>query len=49
MRQVLLAGEESNERTALPGYLVAQGSAQHWVKGFELIEDGVLRCRAIDF
>jgi hypothetical protein len=43
VRQILLAGEKAQERSALLGYLVADGSAQHWVLGLQGIQDGTLR------
>ena len=43
MRQVLLAGKEAEEGTALLGGVVADGPAQHWIAGLEGIEDGALR------
>src|ERR1035441_9945652 len=49
MRQVLLAGEEAQERPALLGDVVADGAAQHWVTGFERVKDRALRDSALDF
>lgn len=39
-REVLFAGEEAEEGTALEGAVVADGSAKHGVTGFNGIEDG---------
>jgi len=47
--QILLAGEEAQERPAVKRDLVANGSAQHRIAGFERVEDGALRYGAADF
>jgi hypothetical protein len=40
---VFFAGEEAQEGAALFRGVVADGALQHWVLGFERIEDGALR------
>jgi len=42
VRQVLLAGEEPDERPALPGPLVTDGAAQHRVPGLQGVEHRAL-------
>src|SRR5271165_3518108 len=42
MGQILLAGEESQERSALPGDVVADRPAKHWITGLERVEDRAL-------
>jgi hypothetical protein len=37
-RQILLAGEEPHERSALPGDVVADRSAQHRITRLECVE-----------
>jgi hypothetical protein len=49
MGQVLLAGEESQERTALLRVMVADGTAQHGIAGLERVERRALRGGAFDF
>ena len=49
MRQILLAGEESNEGAALLSDVVAEGPAQHGIRGFKRVEHGPLRDRTFDF
>src|ERR1035438_5578391 len=48
MRQVLVAGEESQERPSLLGNMVADSAAQHRVAGFERVEDRALRDSTLD-
>src|SRR5947209_9936523 len=48
MRQVLLAGEKSQECAALLGNMIADGAAQHGVAPFQSIEDRALCHRALD-
>ena len=43
MREILLAGEEPQERPALLGDLIADRPAQHRIAGFKRVEDGALR------
>jgi hypothetical protein len=47
--EIFLAGEETQERSALLCAVVANGAAQHGIAGFERIEDGALRDRTLDF
>ena len=49
MRQIFLAGEESQERPALLRAIVANGAAQHRIAGFERVQYRALRDRALDF
>ena len=49
MGQIFLAGEEAQERPALLGDVIADGTAQHGIAGFECIEDRALRDRTYDF
>jgi hypothetical protein len=42
VREILLAGEEAQEWTALQRDLVADGAAQHGIAGLEGVEDGAL-------
>ena len=48
MRQIFLAGKEPQERPALLGDVVADGAAQHWIAGFERVEDRALRDSTLD-
>src|SRR5262249_43522868 len=48
VRQIFLAGEESQERAALLGHVIADGAFQHGVALFHRIEYGPLRHRAFD-
>jgi hypothetical protein len=43
MRKVFLAGEEAQEWAPLLGDLVADCPAEHWVLGFQCVQDGALR------
>src|SRR5258708_3741486 len=45
---VFLAGEETQERTALLRDVVADRAAQHWILGLEGVEDRALRDRTLD-
>ena len=47
--QILFAGEEAQEWTALQRAVIANGAAQHRVAGFEGVEDGALRNWGCDF
>jgi len=47
-RQILLASEEAQERTALERNVIANRPAQHGVSSLEGIENGSLRRRPID-
>lgn len=49
MRQIFLAGEEAQKRTALQRVVVADSAAQHREAGLKCVEDRALRDRAIDF
>ena len=46
--QILLAGEETQERPALLRDLVADRPAQHRIAGFERVEDRSQRDRAVE-
>src|ERR1700730_16187169 len=48
MRQILLAGEEPHERSALLRDVVADRPAQHRIAGLERVEDRALRGPAPD-
>jgi hypothetical protein len=48
MGQILLAGEEPHERPALECDMVTDRSPQHWIPGFEGIQDRALRHRSRD-
>ena len=48
MGQVLLAGEEPDERPPWPAVMIADGAAQHRVAGFQRVQDRPLRDRARD-
>ena len=48
MGQILLAGEEPQERPALLGDLVADRPAQHGIAGLERVEDRALRHLTFD-
>lgn len=48
VREVLLAREEPQERSALPRDVVANGSSQHRVAGLECVEDRSLRDSTYD-
>ena len=48
MGEVLLAGEETQEGTALPGVMISDSSAERGVAGFEGVEDGTLGDGALD-
>jgi hypothetical protein len=48
VRQILVAGEESYERPALPGNVIAESAGQHWVARFQCIQDRTLRYRTWD-
>ena len=48
MREILLAGEEPQERPALLGHLIADRPAQHRIAGLKRVEDRALRDRALD-
>ena len=39
VREVLLAGEEPEKRPATTGGVVADRAAQHWIAGFEGVEN----------
>ena len=43
MRQILLAGEESQEWPALLRDLIANRAKQRWIARLECVEDGALR------
>lgn len=43
VREILLAGEESNKRTTLLGAVVAHGAAEHRIPRFERIEHSAQR------
>jgi len=47
--QILLAGEETQERPALLRDLVADGPAQHGIAGFERVQDRPQRDRPVEF
>src|SRR3954447_19666998 len=47
-RQVLLAGEEPQERASTEGDVVADRPAQHRIAGLEGVEDGALGRGAVD-
>ena len=49
MGQIFLAGEESQEGTALLRDVVADGSAQHGIAGLERVEDRALGGRTLEF
>jgi hypothetical protein len=46
--EILLAGEEPQERSALPGDVVADRSAQHRIADLERVQDRALRDRPLD-
>jgi len=46
--QILLAGEEPHERSALLRDMVADRPAQHRIPGLERVEDRALRSRALN-
>ena len=48
MGQILLAGEEPQERPAMPGDVVADRPAKHWITGLERVEDRALGDRTLD-
>src|SRR5271157_961950 len=48
MGQILLAGEEPQERPALPGDVVADRPAKHWITGLESVEDRALGRRTFN-
>src|SRR5437899_12059840 len=48
MGQILLTGEEAQERPALLRDVVADGAAQHGIAGLERVEDRALRDLALD-
>src|SRR5437763_5633745 len=48
MGQVLLTGEEPQERSALLRDVVADSPPQPWIAGFERVEDRALRHRSLD-
>jgi hypothetical protein len=48
MGQVLLAGEEAHERSALVRDVVADRAARHRRAGFECVEDRAQRGRTIE-
>src|SRR5579863_2776795 len=48
MGQVLLAGEEAQERPALEGDVIADRPPQHGIAGLEGVEHRALRDRALD-
>ena len=48
MRDVFVAGEESQKRSPLLRRVIADRAAQHWVACFERVENGALRRRAVD-
>src|SRR5271157_232461 len=48
MGQILLAGEEPQERPALPGDVVADRPAKHWITGLERVEDRALGRRTFN-
>src|SRR5438128_9477611 len=48
MGQILLAGEEAQEGSALLRDMVANGAAQHGIVSLERVEDRALRDRAFD-
>jgi len=47
MREVLTAGEESQERLTLLRDVIADRTAEHRVAGFERVDDGTLRSRTL--
>jgi hypothetical protein len=49
VRQIFLAGEKAEEGAALLGDVVANGTLQDRVSGFEGVEDGADRDGAFDF
>jgi hypothetical protein len=48
MRQILLAGEEAQERSPLLRDLVADRPAQHGIAGLKRVEDRPQRDRAVE-
>jgi hypothetical protein len=48
VRQILLAGKESEKRTPLAGHVIADGPAQDWIVGLERVEDRPLGDGAVD-
>lgn len=48
MRQIFLAGEETQERPALPGNLIANGPAQHRIASLERVQQRAQRGRTFD-
>src|SRR5271165_3099750 len=48
MGQILLAGEEPQERPALPSDVVADRPAKHWITGLERVEDRALGRRTFN-
>jgi len=48
MRQVFLAGKEAQKCPPLLRNLIADGSSQHGIAGFECVKHRVLRDRTLD-
>ena len=48
MRDVFVAGEESQERSPLLRAVIANRAAEHWVASFERVENRSLRRRTFD-
>jgi hypothetical protein len=48
VREVFGIGEETDKGAALAGELIAESAGQHWVAGFERVEDRALRDLALD-
>jgi hypothetical protein len=49
VRQVLLAGKETDEWSSLFRHVIANRAAQHRIAGFKRVEDRALRHRSRDF
>jgi len=47
MGKIFGAGEETQERTPLLCDVVADSAAEHWVAGFEGLQDGTLGGRTL--
>jgi hypothetical protein len=48
VREVFGIGEETDKGAALAGELIAKSAGQHWVAGFECVEDRALGDSALD-
>ena len=48
VRQIFLAGEEPQERPALPGYVIADRAFEHRIASLECVEHRALRHRSRD-